>query len=527
MIDFELLALIRVLKTRNLDYWNSLRPEFFINHKNVYEFIEQYKRKNGVLPSAEFVVSALGVLVEDDESLTFSFLYDYLEERFIFNTIKVGLDRALSLLEKGRPREARDYLSKLLSNVQGVGFGAESLGGALLKLRDDYEDGRLGRIKKYELFWREFNNINGGGVLPGELFVLVARPGMLKTWFLLMNAFKLWLNGFKVLFVSPEMNTISISRRFVTLAAGLSFNAIKSYSLNDEEYQTLNRFVNTLVDKVEMSERFLIVADGFDNKVTSVGAYIERHRPDVVLIDALYLLRPVGFKGSFWEQVKMVVDEIKRMAVFYNIPIIVTTQLNRAASIAEITDLSQVAFSDAIVQDADYVFSLESSEYMPNIDDLWGGDIERYQTAHFRAFKLRPLKVRDGLVGYHLDLNISFTHYGLYVVEALMPHSQLSPNIYYLHGYDTSRIIADLVQSPKCKTLFWGKQVNVLLNNQVEERGVSDDFVSGQLNEVAKESDAVDDDKIFGIGLRPFKRDFDIEGENLSDDNIKSDDYPF
>ncbi len=100
------------------------------------------------------------------------------------------------------------------------------------------------------------------------MFVLVARPGMLKTWLLLATAHRLWLEGYRVLFISPEMNVLQITRRFVALHFGLSFTKLRNYELERENYDYLKTALNILASD-ENARNFIVIAENFDFRVRS------------------------------------------------------------------------------------------------------------------------------------------------------------------------------------------------------------------------------------------------------------------
>ncbi len=72
---------------------------------------------------------------------------------------------------------------------------------------------------------------------------------------------------------------------------------------------------------------------------------IDRYRPDVVIVDALYLIRPDYPRGALWEQVKNVSDNLKRISVYYKIPVFTSTQFNRSVLSATEIDPAYVAYA--------------------------------------------------------------------------------------------------------------------------------------------------------------------------------------
>jgi replicative DNA helicase len=77
---------------------------------------------------------------------------------------------------------------------------------------------------------------------------------------------------------------------------------------------------------------------------------------DGIIIDGLYLMAPnEGKFGSKWERISEISNQIKVGAGDVNIPTLALTQIKRVGGRKELYDPEDIAYSDSIGQDADFV----------------------------------------------------------------------------------------------------------------------------------------------------------------------------
>jgi replicative DNA helicase len=91
--------------------------------------------------------------------------------------------------------------------------------------------------------------------------------------------------------------------------------------------------------------------------VMGIASQIEKHRPDLVFIDYLTLLKK---SGTDWQGVAQLSSDLKSLATSYLIPVVAAAQLNRADGVGkgEPPGPEALAQSDAIGQDADEVITM-------------------------------------------------------------------------------------------------------------------------------------------------------------------------
>lgn len=205
---------------------------------------------------------------------------------------------------------------------------------------------------------RPLDDISGGGLVRGGLYILAGRPGMGKTT-LALNIADNIQGG--VLLVSLEMTENQLSAKRLARAAGFSAKTLLlAPRLLEEEFIQLNPAASAL------SESGVYMNRSMDLTVPDIGL-LARSVPDLrlVVIDYLGLIRAEGKLTSRYEAVTQISGSLKRLALTLNVPILCLSQLNRAAEGRDDRRprLSDLRDSGAVEQDADGVMLLYRPDY--------------------------------------------------------------------------------------------------------------------------------------------------------------------
>ena len=201
-----------------------------------------------------------------------------------------------------------------------------------------------------------------GGLKPGEMFVLAARPSIGKTAIALniVRNIALGKDRAKVLLFSLEMTAGQITRRLMCTEADVPESSFLDGTFRPADFSKLTQAVTAL-------RSACIFID--PTPALTVGALQARarrmkmmHDIDVVVIDYLQLMKAGGRVESRQNEVAEISSGIKQLAKDLNVPVLVLAQLNR--DIEKGTDpnalpkLSHLRESGAIEQDADVIVFL-------------------------------------------------------------------------------------------------------------------------------------------------------------------------
>ncbi len=203
-----------------------------------------------------------------------------------------------------------------------------------------------------------------GGLHPGELVILAARPSMGKTALALNIADHVAVNLKEpTLVVSLEMSSLELGQRLLCARGRINGSKFRSNFLSASDQQKIVEAAN------ELSQAPLFVDDTPSRSVTEIAAAARRlkrkHGLGLIVIDYLQLIQPDNSNDPRQEQVAKMARRLKAVARELKVPVLCLAQLNRQAEMAKDNRprLSHLRESGAIEQDADVVMFIHREEY--------------------------------------------------------------------------------------------------------------------------------------------------------------------
>jgi replicative DNA helicase len=332
------------------------RIHFTEEEHGLYDFTVRYLAQYSELPPLDAFAQAAFDLTPYTTEQPPEALLDRLYTRYGYGAVQTRHDMLQQAMRRRDMGEVEVVLREMLSGVAGartvnssvtLAEHAPSVLAQMTQAR--MQQGLLGA----SLCWPTLDAATHG-VAGGELVFVVGRPGTGKTWLLLNIAEANVVLGKSVLFISMEMGLDQITRRWLGLMTGVNPNEIRTGMATMHEEQRLNRAAESLGRRAPIH----LVSGDLSKDIEGVEAIIEDKAPDVVCIDALYLLRSQGAAHvKKWEVLTDIVRATKRISLTKNVPIISTVQFNRNQSVAgnRALALENIGGSDAIPQDASIV----------------------------------------------------------------------------------------------------------------------------------------------------------------------------
>ena len=271
-----------------------------------------------------------------------------------------------------------DYCSKINNIISGNNTSdsldtiSAGFNGVIQELYDSRRKGCVGIDCGYPSL-----NYYLGGLQKGKIYIIGARASMGKSA-LAMNISEYVSKKHNVLFISLEMDKKEYAQRLILSKAGIDVSMVNTGRITDEQIElakqqeeylkSLNLFIETKTPcKVS------------DVELSIINLQSTRGSCDLVVVDYLQLLTPTSKSGKTREtEVAEMSRELKNLAVKYNVPIIVLSQLSRALESREDKRpmLSDLRESGSIEQDADVVMFVYRDEYYNPDDPIARGTAE-------------------------------------------------------------------------------------------------------------------------------------------------------
>lgn len=191
-----------------------------------------------------------------------------------------------------------------------------------------------------------------GGLRPGMVYVLAARPSIGKSSFAESLAITLAEQGLPVLMLSQEMPEGEVADRAISSIGGIDYGNLQSGRLNDIEWSQMTE----AVERVQALPFF--VDDQPALRLRDIRAKARMVKGlRILILDYLQLSASSGEHASRNAEIEEISRGLKALAKDMGIAVIELSQLNREVEkrANKRPNLSDLRDSGAIEQDADVV----------------------------------------------------------------------------------------------------------------------------------------------------------------------------
>lgn len=207
--------------------------------------------------------------------------------------------------------------------------------------------------------WESINRILRGGVLPGELLILAARPSVGKSALALNWGWSVACSGKAVPFFSLEMGKEQLVERLIANAGNIDLGAFRQ-GLNAWQKAEAGKTMLTMRGRpLEVIEQARMTVGEVRRRVRNMQ---RRREIGLVVVDYLQLVTPDDGRVPREQQVAAMSRGFKQLAKELGVPVLLLAQLSRKGEDANREPiLSDLRESGAIEQDADIVIFLHQA----------------------------------------------------------------------------------------------------------------------------------------------------------------------
>lgn len=231
-------------------------------------------------------------------------------------------------------------------------------------------------LRRVETPWGNLNRVLRGGLLPGELVVLAARPGLGKTAMAVNVALDVAERGMGVLFVSCEMSEESLACRMISQVGRIDGRFFREGLAATGQIRASIDIAMEHIGALPMSivERSTVPMCPREVRRLARGV----GNLGLVVVDYLQLLHPDERNTSREREVAEMSRSFKQLAMDLQVPVLLLSQLNRSSEEGQreprVSDLRE---SGAIEQDADIILllhtrSIDRSQATPQVKCIVG-----------------------------------------------------------------------------------------------------------------------------------------------------------
>ena len=324
---------------------------------------EQYNMASDIVPQL-----FAGEKVDD------KWLLDTTEKWCQDRAIYLAIMESISIIDGKHEQLTKGALPDLLTKALGVGFD--------LKVGHDYVENAEDR---YEFYHTEedrlpfdleyFNTITKGGVPRKTLNIALAGTGVGKSLFMCHVASSALVQGYNVLYITMEMAEERIAER-------IDANLL-DVPIDQLDKLPKNTFSLKVQDIARKTSGKLIIKEyptgsahaGHFRALLNELKLKRQFEPDLIFIDYLNICASSRMKGmggaiNSYSYIKAIAEELRGLAVEFDLPIFSATQTTRSGYSNSDIGLEDTSESFGLPATADLMFAIMSSEELERCGQL-------------------------------------------------------------------------------------------------------------------------------------------------------------
>jgi len=369
-----------------------LKTEYFSDYteKTIFDEIDKYVKKYNKFPSKEALsidlsmrdnlneeqykqseayVKALGV----NEDTQIDWLVDqtekFCQDKAIYNAIM----KSINIIDDKSGSLSKGSIPQILSEALAVSFDT-SIGHDFL---EDY----VPRYDFYHLkekripFDIEFlNKITKGGLPNKTLNVALAGTGVGKSLFMCHCAAGNLLQNFNVLYITLEMAEERIAERIDANMLNVPIDELELMP-RDVYEKKIARLQAKTTGKLIIKEYPTASAGSANFRHLLNELKLKRNfKPDIIYIDYLNICASsrikMGANVNSYTYIKAIAEELRGLAVEFDVPIVTATQTTRSGYSNSDVDLTDTSESFGLPATADFMFALISTEQLQELNQI-------------------------------------------------------------------------------------------------------------------------------------------------------------
>jgi len=363
-----------------------LKPNYFEGPlKVIFKQIGSFVDKHNVLPTLE----AFRIDLEQDDKMSddmfteisamlpeiFSptdidedFLLEKTEKWCQERALHIGIMKSIDILDGKDDKLTKNSIPDILSEALGVAFdsnvGHDYIDNA--EERFDFYNRKEERIP-FDLHY--LNEITKGGLPDKTLNIALAGTGVGKSLFMCHVGASALLQGKNVLYITMEMAEERIAERIDANLLDIPIDQLDKMS---------KPMFTQKVDNLKSKTIGKLIVKEYPTGAAHVGHFrallkelkLKRSfEPDIIFIDYLNIcassrMKSMGGAINSYTYVKAIAEELRGLAVEFNVPLVSATQTTRSGYGSSDPGLEDTSESFGLPATADLMFALISNEEM-------------------------------------------------------------------------------------------------------------------------------------------------------------------
>ena len=366
----------RVLPFLVPDYFEGVYKDLF---KEVAKFVSKYNKiptlesfkievDEGNRLSEEHYRQAIEMLpnIFTAESENLDWLIErtekWCQDRSVYNAVM----ESISIIDGKHATLQKNAIPGVLSKALGVSFDT-NIGHDYLEQVDERYDYYHEQEERIPFDLDNFNKITKGGLPNKTLNIALAGTGVGKSLFMCHLASNILSQGRNVLYITMEMAEEKIAERIDANLLNIPIDQIENLSkdmFRDKVSQITAKTDGKLIIKEyptgqANTSHFRALLNELKLKKNFI--------PEIIFVDYLNIcassrMKMIGGSINSYSYIKSIAEEMRGLAVEFNVPIMSATQTNRSGFTSDDPGLEDTSESFGLPATADLMFALISNE---------------------------------------------------------------------------------------------------------------------------------------------------------------------
>ena len=293
----------------------------------------------------------------------------FCKDRAIYN----GVLSAIRIIDGNDKQHTQDAIPSILSDALAVSFDNH--------IGHDYLDDHNERYDFYHRVEEKipfdldmFNKITKGGLSKKTLNIALAGTGVGKSLFMCHMGAGCLTQGKNVLYITMEMAEERIAERIDANLLNLTMDELKVIDRDIYESR-ITKITSKTKGKLIVKEYPTAGAHSGHFRALLEELKLKREfKPDIIFIDYLNICASQRMKqgGSInsYTYIKSIAEELRGLAVEYNVPIVSATQTTRSGFTNSDPGLEDTSESFGLPATADFMFALVSNEELEALNQI-------------------------------------------------------------------------------------------------------------------------------------------------------------
>ncbi len=366
-----------------------IKAEYFDdkNEQILFEIINDFIKKYNSLPSMEAVhidlsnrskidekqfetcKDILGSLVYDPNT-NFEWLYNETEKFVRKRAFHIALLKCIQIFESNDEKFEWGAAPEIMQTAIGTSFD-NSIG-------NDFFDDAESRYDQYHQEENKvsfdidiLNQITKGGVSKKTLNILMAGPGVGKSFAMCHMASHNLMDGKNVLYITLEMSEEKIQQRIEENLLDVEFDALM-FMPKDVYLRRIDNIHKKTVGKLKVKEYPTKQAGSAHFRALLRELKMKQNFiPDIIYVDYLNICISSTIKNNnLYEYVKTIGEEIRGLGVEFDVPIITATQFNREGYTSSDPGMENTSESFGTNFTADLIIAIVTSKELEKDNQL-------------------------------------------------------------------------------------------------------------------------------------------------------------